>query len=138
MTRDEYKHEFRRLRNSRNLRKNSRLPRDVFEFGWEIAKTKPQSWIVARILFWLYAYDRDHKWTERDFTYEINDRAYELAKAKRRERRGSKKECAIKKRNQVRPFPNMRQTHWDECAEPPKHLLDQFYKNLEKTNPEDK
>lgn len=54
----------------------------------------------------------------------MNDEAYEKAKVKRSERRKARKEYAIAKKEKVRPFPNIKQTNWDECSGPPKELAD--------------
>ena len=114
MTRDEYKYEFMRLRRHRELRHNSKMPRDVFEFGWSVARNKPQSWLVNRMIFWMYAYDRKHIWVMQDFLYEVNDDAYEKAKEMRRRRKEGRRAYAIEKANRTSP-PPAQSTTWEEC-----------------------
>lgn len=120
----DFKWEFRRLRRSKSLRSNSKLPKEVFEFGWKIAQFKPQQWIVERILFWIFAYDKTHKWTKQDFLYEINDEAWAKARAKRKERKEARIEAAKAYHNKVRPFPKEKLTCWSECSGPPPELFE--------------
>lgn len=86
MDREQYTNEIRKISRDKNFR-GFRLPQPLFEFGWEISKHKPYSWIQERVKFWLYAYDRSHVWTTSDFIYEVNEAAWEKAKAKRKERK---------------------------------------------------
>lgn len=112
MERDEYSGEIRKIGLDKNFR-GSRLPKPVFDFGWEIAKFKPKSWIQERVKFWLYAYDKSHTWTQKDFMFEITDQAWEKAKEKRRERRQKALERPPK-RTKVYDLPQG-QNSWSEC-----------------------
>lgn len=118
-------HQIRRIYRSRDLRKAGKIPRDVYEFGWEIAKTKPEHWIVERVAFWMFAYDRHHKWCKQDFLYEVNDDAYSKAKVVKKERKIKGSKYYKEKDRRVRP-PVIELTPWDQCSPIPEDLLKAF------------
>lgn len=109
-----YRFHLGKIKNHKEL-KHIRMPSNVRDFGYEIAKFKGEHWILQRVTFWMYAYDRSHKWTTKDFTYDITDEAYDKAKEKRKERAISRKEYATKKHNKPRPLPKV-ESGWEEVS----------------------
>ena len=122
LTREQYANEIRKISRAKKFRGNNHLPKQVYDYGWNIARIKGQEWISERVLFWLYAYDRGHKWTTKDFDYNVNERAYEIAKAKRKERREKAQKYALEKHNKPRPLPEI-ETSWEDCNGPPLDLI---------------
>lgn len=122
-----------KIKNHKELKK-TKMPIEIRKFGEELAKFKPEHWIIERVTFWMYAYDRSHKWTKKDWQYEINESAWEKAKEKRAERKEERREFAIKKANKPRPFvedPNL--TSWNEVSGkgPEKALKELGFKTME-------
>ena len=122
MDRSDYISAFKILRKSKSL-KDVKIPEDVFEFGFEIAQLKPKSWIIERISFWVFAYNKRHKWTNRDFLYEINDKAYAKARAHRKETKAQAVEDDLQRFNQPKPKQEPT-TDWEDCSEAPQALKD--------------
>lgn len=110
MDRKMYNRYISRIKHHKEL-KHSKIPWEILDYGYSIAKFKAEHWIIERIHFWMYAYDRTHKWCKQDFHYEINDKAYEKAKEKRGERAKNKQKRAIKWHNKPRPF--IDNSSWD-------------------------
>lgn len=97
--------------------KLTKMPKSVREFGANIATTKAEYWIINRVTFWMFAYDRTHQWTNKDFLYEINEKAWEKAKEKRKERREAKRAYALKQHNKPRPYMEAADlTSWEEVS----------------------
>lgn len=96
--------------------KHIQMPKSIREIGERLAPFKPEQWIIERTTFWMYAYDRKHKWTSKDWHYEINEAAWEKAKEKRKERAEERKQYAIKKDKQQRPPDYSNLTSWDEVS----------------------
>lgn len=122
MLKEQYNHELRRLKRVRRLKGNERLPKDVYNYGFELAKRNGQAWLHERVVFWIYAYDKTHKWTIKDWQYEINDAAWKKAKEKRKERREKRWKALVEKHNKPRPLPEI-ETSWEDCSGPPLDLI---------------
>ena len=103
------------------------IPKSVRALGEEIAKFKPEHWIIERVSFWMYAYDRTHKWTNKDWQYEITKSAWEQATKKREERKEARRAYAIKKHNKQIYTDNSNLTSWDEVSgEGPQKALEKL------------
>lgn len=130
LTREQYRNEIGRVVRDKRFRGNY-LPKEVYDYGWNIARLKPQKWIVDRVLFWLYAYDKNHTWTKKDFDYCVDKKAYDLARQERKRRKESSREYFLKKHNKPRPLPKI-ETSWDDVSGPPQDLLEGLYAKLKK------
>lgn len=114
MERHEYLTEIKKIGLHKDFR-GVRLPESVFNFGWEIAKLKPTSWIVERVRFWLFAYDRQHKWVNQDFLFEVNELAYRKARQNKREKLKNRAKSQEIHRPLLPPL-KQNESSWADCS----------------------